>query len=637
VRAFTLIAALALAACSGDSDIDSDAGDAAAGAEPVVSIGADTHLNPNPPVYETFTLPDGLVWETNDSDPVFTSPDAKRGGTFPDYWVGFPLTLRIYGPDANSGESVGQRRAMTSQLVEFHPNTLNPIPLMASHWAFDEDGRTVYYRLNPDARWSDGEPVVADDYLFTREMMLSEHVLYPYGQNYMTDVIVDMKKYDDYTISVTGAAALPRAELMLEYSVEAQPRHFHVLDENWVTDYNWRVEPVTGPYEITAIQNGQYIELTRRDDWWGNALKYNQNRYNAEKLRFEIIRDKNVAYEYFLRGELDRYRFDTLPARWHERAQGPDFDRGYINRIEFYNDMPRDQRGLWMNTDDPLLADRNVRLGLSHSINIELAIERIFRGDYQRMQIQHEGFFFGYSDTELRARQFDVDRAGEYFDAAGWSEFGPDGIRVRDGQRLSVRVSYYVGDNTPWLVVLREEARKAGVELNLQQLDSSTWGTQVGEKNFQITVLRFLPNTFAPSFWQGYHSANAHIPNTNNITNTDLPELDVLIDAYDMEPSLERRVELAHRIEAMIHEHAPMVPTYKIPFVRETYWRWVQLPEWYSVRTASEVFHPIGDEPYAVGGLFWIDEDIRAETLAARQEGRSLPRIDIVDTTWRDR
>jgi microcin C transport system substrate-binding protein len=623
---------LLLAGCGGPAPPGAEAEIDAVGS--AIEITADTHLNPSPPVYESTPLPAGLVWETNDSDPVFTSPEAKRGGTFTDYWLGFPLTLRLYGPDSNSGQSVPQRRSATPGLVEFHPNTLNPMPLMATHWAFGDDGRTVYYRLDPRARWSDGEPVVADDYLFFREMMLSDYVLDPFGKNYMTEVVVDVRKHDDFTISVVGAAALPREELMVEYVVEATPRHFHVLDENWVTDYDWKVEPNAGPYQISAVENGRFIEFTRKDDWWGDELKYNQNRYNAETLRFEIIRDANVAYEYFLRGELDRYVFDTLPARWHERARGEDFDKGYIHRIEFYNELPRDQRALWLNTDDPILADRNVRLGLAHSINMDRVLETIFRGDYERMQIQHEGFFFGYTNTELAAREFDVDKAGEYFDAAGWSEYGRDGIRVRDSRRLSLTISYGTDDHTPWLVVIREEARKAGVELNLQLLDTGTWGTQVGEKTHQILVLTFRPNTFAPSYWQGFHSENAHIPQTNNITNTDIPELDELIDEYDAATSLATRVDLSHRIQEIIYDHVPMIPTYKIPFIRETYWRWLRLPEWHSVRTANEVFSPIGHEPY-VGGLFWIDEAMKADTLAARRAGRTFPPVDIVDTTWR--
>ncbi len=629
-----LVLAAFFAACSGGDSSDAGNEASVAGAAADIEFGQ-TRFVAEPPVYEATLLPEGIEWVTNEDDPVFTSPDAKRGGTLNTYLTGFPLTLRTYGPDSNTGRFTAQKRSMQLSLTELHPNTINYVPSLATHWAFDPDGRTVYYRLDPRARWSDGEPVVADDYLFARELLISEHAVAPYYANYFTEEIVDIRKHDDHTISIVAGEAQPPAEILLKFNTaKPLPRHFHKLDENWVTDYNWRIEPTTGPYDITAVENGRFVEFTRKQDWWGDALKYNRNRFNVDRIRLEIIRDEDVAYEYFLRGELDHYLFDTLPARWHERARGPDFDRGYIHRIEYYTDQPREQRGLWLNTADPVLSDINVRKGLSHAFNLDRALRTVFRNDYQRMRQQYEGFFFGTIDTSIRAREFDIDLAGEYFDTAGWAEYGPDGIRTRNGQRLSVRIAYGTDDHTPWLVVVREEARKAGIELQLQLLDAATWGTQVGEKTFQALVLTFRPNSLTPQFWQGYYSTNAHIPNTNNITNTDIPELDRLIDAYDAATTLDERVPLAHQIQQMLHEHAPVVPLYKIPFIRETYWRWLRLPEHHSVRTANKVIDPIGSYPF-VGGLYWIDEDIKAETLAAREAGRAFEPVDIVDTTWR--
>ena len=117
-------------------------------------------------------------------------------------------------------------------LVSIHPNTLNFIPQLATHWAFGPDGKTVYYRLDPDARWSDGELVTADDYLFTIDFMRSEHIVAPWYNNHYTNQIVSVVKYDDYTISVEGATAKPREELLYEYGLNPTPRHFHKLDEN---------------------------------------------------------------------------------------------------------------------------------------------------------------------------------------------------------------------------------------------------------------------------------------------------------------------------------------------------------------------------------------------------------------------
>src|SRR5690606_4165919 len=104
-------------------------------------------------------------------------------------------------------------------LVSVHPNTLNYIPVLATHWAFDPDGKTVYYRLDPNAHWSDGEPIVADDYLFTVDFMRSPHIVAPWYDNYYTNIVVDVRKHDDYTISIVGATPKAKEELLLEYAI----------------------------------------------------------------------------------------------------------------------------------------------------------------------------------------------------------------------------------------------------------------------------------------------------------------------------------------------------------------------------------------------------------------------------------
>jgi len=100
-------------------------------------------------------LPENLQWQTNDEDPVFASPDAKKGGTLYQFVVSFPLTLRTVGPDSN-----GSFRPMVLDnqlsLVTLHPNTRKLLPSLATHWAYGDDNKTMYFKLNPKARWSDG-------------------------------------------------------------------------------------------------------------------------------------------------------------------------------------------------------------------------------------------------------------------------------------------------------------------------------------------------------------------------------------------------------------------------------------------------------------------------------------------------
>lgn len=573
-------------------------------------------------------LPENLEWQTNLDDPLFADPAAQPGGRFRTFMSSFPLTLRLVGPDSNSGFAKYLRDNALG-LIDVHPDTLRPIPVLATHWAYGDDGKSLYFRLDPDARWSDGVPVTAGDYLFTMEFMRSKHIVAPWYNNYYTNVVVDVKQYSEHVIGIEGASAKPRDEMLFEYAIRPTPRHFHVLDEHWVRDYNWRIEPNTGPYQISDVRKGRHIEFTRKADWWGNDKRYFRHRFNVENVRVKVIRDLNIAYQHFSKGLLESFPL-VMPRFWHSKAQGRPYERGHIGRIVFYNDVPRSPTGLFLNEGDPLLEDRNVRLGISHSINVDKVIRQVLRNDYEHLQTMNEGYG-DYTNTDIKARDFNLARAAEYFEAAGWTQRGPDGIRRKDGERLSLRVTYYSDAHTPRLVVIKEEARKAGLELTLQLLDPSAAFKQIMEKKHQIASMAWSGGGLSPRYWEFFHSDNANRPQTNNVTNTADPAMDAAIDAYRDATDKATRVELAHALEAMVHERAVFIPTFKVPYTREAFWRWLKLPAHHGTRSSDVLFDPFGSS----GGLFWIDAAVKDDVERARVVGDSFPPIEITDQRWR--
>jgi len=573
-------------------------------------------------------LPANLKWITNDSDPTFADPNAKRGGHFRTFMMSFPPTLRTVGPDSNSS-FVANLQANMLSLVSRHPNTLNAIPELATHWAFGDDGSTIYYKLDPAARWSDGAAVTADDYLFTLEFMRSKFIVAPWYNDYYTNIITDVIKFDDHTIAVRGATAKPPYEMLFDYSISPTPKHFHKLDEHWVQNYNWKTEPNTGPYQISDIRKGKYIEFKRKADWWGNDKKYFQHRFNVDYVRIKVIRDLNIAHNYFTKAELDTFPL-LMPRLWYKKAQGPAYENGYIGKIKFYNDVPQPPQGMFLNEDEPLLADHNVRIGLAYAMNIDKVIKTVLRGDYERLQTQNEGYG-DYTNKNIRAREFNLSEADSYLRKAGWIERGPDGIRTKGGQRLSLRVTYSTDDHTPRLVVLKEEARKAGIELTLQLLDGSSYYKQIMEKKHQIAWMGWSGGGISPTYWEFYHSDNAHKPQTNNVTNTSDPEMDQKIMAYRSGTDKETRVKLAHEIEQMIFDRGVVITGYKIPYTREAFWRWLKLPAAHGTRVSDSMFDAFGSS----GGLFWIDEAEKERVQKARILHEKLDPILIIDETWR--
>ena len=139
----------------------------------------------------------------------------------------------------------------------------------------------------------------------------------------------------------------------------------------------------------------------------------------------------------------------------------------------FYNQHPRPTRALWINSHKPLLNNADIREGIQHATNWQLSLT-IFQNDPVRMQTSSDGYG-EFTHPTLRAREYDIDKAQEFFAKAGFVERGPDGIKVNEqGQRLSFTLST---GWEPWkdiLTILKEEASRAGLEFRIEVLDG-TW------------------------------------------------------------------------------------------------------------------------------------------------------------------
>ena len=151
-------------------------------------------------------------------------------------------------------------------------------------------------------------------------------------------------------------------------------------------------------------------------------------------------------------------------------------------------------------------------------------------------------------------RDSDLAKANMFLDEAGWTGRDDKGIRTKDQRALSLRVTYGQSHHTPRLVILREEAKKAGIDLTLQLLDSAVSFKQMLEKKHQIAWMGWSGGGLSPRYRQFYHSDNANKPQNNNLTNNAVPQMDTLIDRYRAATDKEDRVELAHRLEQMLHD-----------------------------------------------------------------------------------
>ncbi len=645
------VLALLLTACGGGGE-DTTTGAAGDGGEAAPDITEEklAYYRDNPDFFRFRTLEDlpaDLQWEDGMDLPDLGSPDAKKGGTFYYFMQDFPRTLRLVGPDANGSFRPWINDYVRPAMAQPHPSGEGFYPELAEAWAIDADTSTVYVKLDPNARWSDGEPITVDDYMFLFFFMRSEYIVAPWYNNWYGTQYTNITKYDDHTMSITRPVKRPDFALYV-LTLIPYPEHFFTeLGPDYVERYQWRFVPTPGPYVIhdDDIRKGRSITLTRLEDWWGRDKKFLRNRYNADKIRMTVIRDQAKSMEAFKRGDIDLLRLNSSDF-WYEQL--PDSDplvqNGYIHKATHYNVLPRAPYGLWINLGKPLLDDANIRKGIHHASNWQLVIDKFFRGDYSRLRTTADGYGPATHPT-LQPREYDIDKAQAYFAAAGFTQRGPDGVLVNEqGQRLSFNLSTGYQTLRDVLTILKEEALKAGLELRLEVLDSTAGFKKAQEKKHDIHLVAFNYGIEPyPRYWETWHSDNAYDrafledgsvnpdrqvkTQTNNLSGVADPEVDALIDRYRAGKSHEELIETAHLLEEKLFEIAPWVPGFKQDFERSGHWRWVRFPEHFNERDATYVwrYHQ-----------FWIDENAREATRRAMKDGETFPASVTVYDRYRE-
>ena len=147
-------------------------------------------------------LPPDLLWQDGSDLPDIGSREAVKGGTEYGAIQDFPRTLRTVGPDSNGSFRPWLLDDTTMALGHRHPDEFAPYPGLAAAWAVSAAERTVYVRLAPEARWSDGEPITADDFLYAFYFFQSPHIVAPWYNNWYGTQFANITRYDDHTLSV---------------------------------------------------------------------------------------------------------------------------------------------------------------------------------------------------------------------------------------------------------------------------------------------------------------------------------------------------------------------------------------------------------------------------------------------------
>ncbi|HET9132273.1 MAG TPA: ABC transporter substrate-binding protein, partial [Terriglobia bacterium] len=116
----------------------------------------------------------GDGWETNTDFDLIGDPRAVKGGLYRDAILDFPGTLRMAGPESNTSTNYAIMSMAYESLVGLHPTTFKYMPSLATHWQISPDKQTFRFRIDPNARFSDGSPVTSDDVVASWNLMVDK-------------------------------------------------------------------------------------------------------------------------------------------------------------------------------------------------------------------------------------------------------------------------------------------------------------------------------------------------------------------------------------------------------------------------------------------------------------------------------
>lgn len=569
----------------------------------------------------------GAGWETRTHAPILGSPDAVRGGTARLYLPDWPPTLRQAGENWNTSFNYMARSLCYEGLLGMDPFTLEPTPALATHWWVSEDKSTYRFRLNPRARFSNGEEVTATDVIESWKLRVNPDLREPssvmtFGKFHeptaLSKYIVEVKVKEESwrnllyfsTMTIFPASAIGG-----------------IRGEDYLDRYQFSYVPGTGPYIVRQedIVQGKSITITRRDDYWDEDNPALRGTYNIERYEYSIVKDPGLAFEKVKKGEIDIYT--VAKAQWWVE-EVPEIDavkRGLLQPRKFWNDRPIGTSGIAINMQKPALNDLRVRRALQYLYNRELMIEKLFFGEYSPLDSYYQGGVYQNPDNVHMG--YDPVRAVELLEEAGWTEVNPAGYRVKEGRELRFKLVYPSSQLEPSLTLFQEDAKAAGIAIDLQLLTPAASWKALQEKDYQLMSVAWGALVF-PNPETSFKSSLADQTGNNNVTAFANERVDELCEAYDTEYDVKKRIDLIREIDGILYREQPYVLGWYLAPIRLLYSNKFEMPPW-GVGPLTDT----SDEHF----LWWIDPEKEKQVEAARRDpSKTLPLLPVENRYWQE-
>jgi peptide/nickel transport system substrate-binding protein len=322
------------------------------------------------------------------------------------------------------------------------------------------DGKRVTFHLRHDLRWQDGTPLTSRDVVFTYHAIMSpaNNVSTRFGY----DTVASIAAPDPYTVTI--ALRRPYAPIISDFfggdsNYPILPAHL-LANLPSLNHVPFNGAPVgSGPYRLDRWDRGDRITLRANASYYRGAPR-------IERLVLPFVPNDSTAMERLQTGEIDA-AFNQDASRIAELRSIP-HHRVVVTPVPYFY-------ALAFNLHDPVLADHAVREAIALSIDRSTLTRKISGGVYDAATAMRGLFTWAY-DPHVAPPPYDPAQAAALLSKDGWVR-GPGGIRVKNGQRLSLQLSFPTGADITarFAVAIAAAARAVGIDLTLRGYDRSQY------------------------------------------------------------------------------------------------------------------------------------------------------------------
>ncbi len=489
------------------------------------------------------------------------NPNPLKEETWYDWWLNLVTYDRLFreGPD------------------------LEPHPWLCSYYEYSPDGLVWTFRIVENAYWHDGNPVTAEDLVFTVEFYKKYQ---PPSWYPLVEFVDRIELVDRYTVRVYLSRfnawmlrtfgimiILPKhiwthvAEVfddptlfnplsstdvakVMERIEAKEPRDVAARTRDFVSRYG-HLRIGSGPYVLVRWVEGELLDLVRHPAYFKPGFP------RAQRLIFKVYATDEAQYLAVKRGDAHIMMW-TAPYAVLEEAERdptlvvPKCPDTYIGFIGF-------------NMKDPITGVRNFRRAVARALDKDFVVKVLMLGYAEKVYtFVHPGFAF-WTNFEVPRHDFDLSEAARLLDEAGFRDVDGDEWRESPtGEKFEVTI--YTPEYDPVRVrigdILVENLAKIGVRAKNIPLDFDTMVDYVyNQHRFQMYIIENDAN-FMPWYYSAFYVEEQAVPGGNNPWGFVNKEFEELLRRAEAEPDDSARAEMYKRLQAMLAEELPILPIY---------------------------------------------------------------------------